>query len=414
MDKIILHSDLNNFYASVECLTRPELREKAVAVSGDPEKRHGIILAKNQLAKSYGVKTGETILEARKKCPDLLLVPARHNLYGEFSKTVKMLYYRFTDRIEPFGLDECWLDVTGSQTLFGSGRQIADRIRSAVKKEIGLTVSIGVSFSKTFAKLGSDMKKPDAVTVLDRNNYKELAWTLPANEMLYVGKSTLRTFEKLGIKTIGDLAISSDELLRANLGINGLKLKKAALGIDDDDVSVYREHETPKSVGHGTTTYADMKDNQTVKTVLYSLADMVAVRLRRYGLYAGGVALNVKNNLLQSFSKQTLIHTSTQSGKIIADAAFELFLQNYHLPQALPVRALTVSTFDLTRQKRSKQLSLFETADTVDKSEQLEKTMDEIKARYGSAAVTRAAYLGNMYALDLFDSDDEMLPFYRG
>lgn len=416
MDKVILHSDLNNFYASVECIMRPELEGKPVAVSGNPEKRHGVVLAKNQLAKSFGIKTGDTVLEAERKCPGIVFVEARHALYNEFSKRAKEIYYTFTDQIEPFGLDECWLDVTASGRLFGSGKDIAETIRRQMKVLTGgLTVSIGVSFTKTFAKLGSDMKKPDAITEISRDNYKQTAWKLPVSEMLYVGKSTLAQLNKFGIRTIGDLALCPDILLSSNIGKNGLKLKNTALGLHDDTVAVFHIKEPPKSVGHGTTTFKDMTDNATVKTVIFSLSDMVAMRLRRYGMYANGIAITVRDNLLRFSAKQSVLASSTQSAKIIAERAFELFKQHHPFPSALPVRAVSVTTFNLSQSRLSDQMHLFTDTEKCDKPERLERALDDIRERFGSNAVTRAAYMGNDYVLDAFsETDDETLPFYRG
>ena len=187
MKPVILHSDMNNFYASVEILYDPALRDKPVAVAGDEEARHGIVLAKNDIAKRLGIHTGQVLWEARQQCPELVCVPAHYERYLAFSAQAREIYTSYTDQVESFGLDECWLDVTGSVGLFGDGPTIANDIRGRIRRELGLTVSVGVSFNKVFAKLGSDMKKPDAITVITPENYRERAWSLPVSDLLYVG-----------------------------------------------------------------------------------------------------------------------------------------------------------------------------------------------------------------------------------
>lgn len=205
-DRTILHCDMNNFYASVECLYNPALRGKPVAVGGDVEARHGIILAKNYEAKKYGVQTGEALWQAKQKCPGLTIVPPSFEKYLRFSRLAREIYGCYTDRIESFGLDECWLDLTGSERLFGGGKAVADKLRERIKFELGVTISVGVSHNKIFAKLGSDMKKPDATTVITRENYKDVVWPLPVSDLLFVGPATTRKLARYGIHTIGQLA----------------------------------------------------------------------------------------------------------------------------------------------------------------------------------------------------------------
>ena len=251
MDRVILHCDMNSFFASVELLEHPELRSKPVAVCGDPDSRHGIILAKNEAAKKYGIKTAETIWQARKKCPGLVLLPPHMNKYKHYSQELNKIYQRYTDLVEPFSIDESWMDVTASLNLFGSGRQIADEIRQTVKKELGLTLSAGVSFNKIFAKMGSEYKKPDATTEITRENYKELLWPLDAGEMFFVGKASAQKLRNIGIKTIGDIAASSPDALSALLGKVGRSLWEHANGIDDSPVMHFAHREKIKSVGNG-------------------------------------------------------------------------------------------------------------------------------------------------------------------
>ncbi|MEG2454505.1 MAG: DNA polymerase IV, partial [Clostridia bacterium] len=288
MDRVILHCDMNNFYASVECVLNPELQGKPVAVCGDPKKRHGIVLAKSQSAKKFGVKTGDAVWQAIKKCPNLIVVAPHHEEYVRYSEIVFKIYTTITDRVESFGIDECWLDVTESIKMFGSGEKIADMLRERVKKETGLTISVGVSFTKIFAKLGSDYKKPDATTVITRENYKQLVWPLPILELLMIGKSSAERLKKLNINTIGDLAKTDRTLLNRHFGIVADKMIDNASGIEREEVKLYYDNHIPKSVGHGTTTSKDITNVDSAKVVIYALSEMVATRLRKYGLLAGG------------------------------------------------------------------------------------------------------------------------------
>ena len=254
MDRVILHCDLNSFYASVELLEHPDLRSLPVAVCGDPESRHGIILAKNEPAKKFGVKTAETIWQARRKCPNLVLLSAHHQKYRRYSRLVNAIYDRYTDLVEPFSIDESWLDVTGTLHLFGGdGRALADEIRRTVREELNLTVSVGVSFNKVFAKMGSDYQKPDATTVISRDNYRDLIWPLPVTELLFVGRAAARTLSSYGIETIGDLAAFDKEALMHMLGRQGAVLHDYATGAEHAPVVPARDMPGPKSVGNGLT-----------------------------------------------------------------------------------------------------------------------------------------------------------------
>ena len=264
MQRVILHCDMNNFYASVECMLNPELKNKPVAVCGSVEERHGIVLAKNYAAKAFGVSTGEAIWQAKQKCQDLVIVEPHYEQYMKFSKLAREIYGRYTDQIEPYGMDECWLDVTGSGCM-GTGFEIADEIRRTVKFELGLTISAGVSFNKIFAKLGSDMKKPDAITCIEADSFREKIWCLPASDLLGVGRATEKVLSGYGIHTIGELAATSDDFLKCRLGKNGLAIKKYANGLDDSPVMLSDYVSPVKSIGHGITTmdiYAKVKYNK--------------------------------------------------------------------------------------------------------------------------------------------------------
>lgn len=390
MKRCILHSDLNNFYASVECLRRPELRDVPVAVCGSFEDRHGVVLAKNMLAKAQGVRTGEAFWQARKKCPDLVSVPADFPTYVRISRAVRAIYARYTDQIEPYGIDECWLDVTGSRYLFGEGEQIAHTIREAVKREIGVTVSVGVSWNKIFAKLASDLKKPDAVTVIDEKNYQTLAWNLPAADLLYVGKATAKRLAVLGIATIGDLARADVSMLIAELGKWGSVLHAYANGWDDAPVAMEGTQREIKSIGNSLTSYRDLTTEEDVRMLLYMLAESVAARVAQKGVgRAQTVKVSIVDNQLRRFGKQGRPPVPTRSAQGIADFAFELFRSLYSWRH--PVRALGVAVCDFVG--NAEQLTLFEEDAREKKSERLDAAVNAMREKYGSNALKRATVL---------------------
>lgn len=388
MDRIILHSDCNSFYASVECLHRPEIRYKPVAVGGDVEQRHGIILAKNELAKRYQIKTGETLWQARQKCPELVIVPPRFELYQRFSHLCHEIYLDYTDQVEPFGLDECWLDVTAAGA---NGVNIAHKIRERIKFELGITVSIGVSYNKIFAKLGSDYKKPDAVTEISRANYREIAWPLPVGDLLYVGSATQRKLESYCKRTIGDLAATQEKTLRGWFGKWGSVLYAFANGFDISPVSRYEDRDVVKSIGNSTTTPRDLVDNEDVKIILYILADSVARRLREHGCKGRIISISVRNNQLCGFTRQHALANYTNITTEIVQAGMELFLKHYDWQH--PIRSLGVSISELVSDVAPLQLDLFGQGMEQLKMEQLDITLDGLKKRFGSKAVRPAILL---------------------
>lgn len=394
MDRIILHSDLNNFYASVECLLHPELRTKRIAVCGSKEDRHGIVLAKNQLAKKCGVTTGETIWQAQKKCPDLVIVSPTFNMYSFYSKVVKNIYLRYTDKVESFGPDECWLDVTGSTKLFGSGEEIAEKIRTAVKAETGLTVSIGVSFNKVFAKIGSDIRKPDAVTVISRGNYKEVLYNLPADCMLGVGHSTAKNLAEQSIRTIGDLAAAPKVFLKERFGKCGEQMWLYANGLDDAEVADADFSYPIKSIGNGTTCTADLCNTTQVRNVIMYLATKVSHRLRIHKLKAGGISLSIKNSSLKVREYRTQLPYATVSIQALTACAAELFKINYDWSEN--VRAVTVRAINLQNGSTPMQMSMFLDAERIEKEKRAEDAMEDIKNRFGSEFITYAALMGDM------------------
>jgi len=387
--RTILHCDLNSFYASVECLYHPELRGKPVAVGGDVEARHGIILTKNQLAKKMGVKTGEAIWQAQQKCPGLICLPPDYKKYLRFSRLARNIYADFSDRIESFGIDECWIDVTDSVAALGDGVQIADTIRQRLRDELGITGSVGVSFNKIFAKLGSDYKKPDATTSITRENFRELVWPLPVEELLYVGRSTKIKLNNRAIFTIGDLARRDVHRLKLALGVWGETLHNFANGLDAAPVAMVGEEGFVKSVGNSTTTPRDLVNDEDVKLIVFVLAESVAARLRRHGLKYWTVAIHVRNNALYSFERQGKLAGPSFLARDIAGRAMELFRQNYAWER--PIRSLGVRGADLMSEDGSFQLDLFD----ADSSEQetLERTVDALRARFGPYCVQRCALL---------------------
>lgn len=389
MGRTILHVDLNSFYASVECLYHPEIRNKPVAVCGDAEARHGIVLAKNQIAKQSGIKTGDVIWEARQKCPGLVLVSADFGKYLRFSRLAKAIYADYTDQIEPFGIDECWLDVTESIRLFGSGQEIANTIRQRFKSELGLTASVGVSWNKIFAKLGSDMKKPDATTVIAQENYKDVVWPLPVGDLLYVGRSTRKNLQNRAIFTIGNLANRDIKSLRLQLGVWGETLWSFANGFDSAPVKQLGEESIIKSVGNSTTTVRDLVNIQDVKLIIYVLAESVAARLRKHGLKCRTVSISVRSNDLISFERQCKLPSPTFLSGDIAGKAMELFKSNYRWDN--PVRSLGVRACDLVTADQHVQLDLFQ-KDKIE-NETLEQNIDNLRKRFGHYSVQRCAML---------------------
>ena len=395
MDRVILHCDCNSFYASVELLSHPELRDKPVAVGGDSESRHGIILAKNEAAKKYKVQTAETIWQAKKKCPDLILLPPHHEQYAKYSKIINGIYTEYTDLVEPFGIDESWLDVTSTYMMFAwTPFEFAQIIRKRVKEETGLTVSIGVSFNKIFAKLGSDYKKPDAVTEINRDNYKDIVYPLPIQDMIYVGKTTQKSLNDIGIFTIGQLARMSQELLENMFGKHGTDLYRSANGLDDSPVTNYYDEKEIKSVGSGSTFAKNLSEMGEIKPALMSLSEDVGARLRKNKMYANGVQLRIKYPDFKVIQRQTKIHSTDVTAEIY-DTAVKLFRENADLSEG--IRALTVTAIDLSKEKTGVQTSLFDDVTVADKKrdkrEKLQSTIDGIRMKFGADSLKSATVI---------------------
>ena len=404
-ERTILHSDMNCFYASVEMMLDPSLRGKAVAVCGSTENRHGIVLAKSELAKKAGVKTGMVNWETRQRCPDLIMVKPQYEQYLKYSELARNIYQRYTDQVEPYGMDECWLDVGGSRSVCGSGMEIAESIRQTVKEELGLTVSIGVSFNKMFAKLGSDMKKPDTITEIRKATFKEKIWPLPASDLLFVGRATTAKLEQYGITTIGGIANADPQFLKRLLGVNGLGLWRSATGLDDTPV-MHKDFVSPiKSVGHGITSTADLENEDEVWKVMLELSQDIGHRLRIHKLKASGVQISIRSNDLGFRQYQAPLTLATQSPSVIAHKAIQIFRDNYRW--IMPVRAVTVRAINLRPKNEPEQIDLFTDMRQLERLERLDDCIEDIRRRFGKRAVFQACLLGDLKMP--FDNRDKVV-----
>ena len=348
-NRCILHSDMNGFYASVECLYNPAIRDKPMVVAGDVEARRGIVLAKNEIAKAFGIKTGSPLWQAKQLCPEVLFVPPNFERYTKFSSLAREIYAEYTDRVEPFGLDEAWLDISENTPIFGSGKTIADQIRNRIRFELGLTVSIGVSFNKVFAKLGSDMKKPDATTVITHEDFHQSVWKLPVGDLLYVGRVTKKKLNMYGIFTIGDLARTEKSIIQRNLGKTGDMLWNFANGFDFSPVAKIDSDIVVKSVGNSTTAPRDLVNEEDVKITLKSLSENVASRLGEQDFICRTVQLGIRSNELSWIERQAKLLKPSRTVEDIFNASYELFLQNHDFNTDLPVRSLSVKACDLDK-----------------------------------------------------------------
>lgn len=390
-DRVILHCDCNGFFASVECALNPDLKNVPMAVGGSQEARHGIILAKNELAKKYNIQTAETIYSAKKKCPNLVIVPPHHDLYEEYSRRVNEIYFEYTDLVEKFGIDESWLDVTGSQRLFGSGEEIASMLRKRIREEIGITISVGVSFNKVFAKLGSDYKKPDATTVISRKNFKEIVYPLPVGDLLFVGRRTREALSKLHIETIGDLAESNEKDIIKLLGKQGETIYRYARGEDDSPVDPHANDEV-KSVGNGMTFRRDLVGEKDIQCGISHLSESIAVRMRKKGVKCTVVQVTIKDPDLHSIQRQEKLDSPTNLAKDITEKAMEIIRRSWNMQN--PIRMLTVTGGGIVPEDAAEQISFFD-EEKNPKRENLEKALDAIRDKYGKDAVQNANIMNN-------------------
>lgn len=415
MDRVILHCDANSYYASVECLYTPEIREKPVAVGGSVEARHGIILTKNARAKQYGVKTGEAIWQAKEKCPDLVCVPPDFPLYVRFSGKMRRIYEQYSNRVEAFGLDESWIDLTQAGFSFADGVRIAEEIRERVREELGITVSVGVADNKILAKLGSDMKKPDAVTVLPPGSFREKVWGLPVQELLYVGPSTTRKLARLGITTIGALAQCDSGVLTQLLGKNGLLLKAYANGEDRTPVRPVDHRSCVKSVGNSTTPPHDLTGISDARCIYYLLAESVAARLREGGFRTRCVAISARTTTLVTRSHQITLPRATNLTGDIAQAAMCLFEERF--AHGFPYRSVGLNCSMLSPDTDPVQLDF--TGDETKRmhTEQLERSIDDLRRRYGHQIIQRGVVLTDRGYADINPVEDHTVhpvPMFTG
>lgn len=388
-DRAILHCDMNGFFASVEMLEHPELRGRPVAVSGNPLLRHGIILAKNEAAKKFGIATGETIGSAKQKCPDLTLLEPHHEKYAHYSKLANAIYARFTDKVEPFGIDESWLDVSASRSLFGDPKTIADTIRETIKRELNLTVSVGVSFNKVFAKLGSDYKKPDATTVFNRDSVEKIIHRLPVKSMLFVGRNTAAALAKMNIRTIGDLAAFDVRVLSRKFGKHGALLHEYATGNDTSPVAQYGVHDPVKSIGNSITFSRDLSGERDIKLGLAKVAEKVSQRLIRKGLKGDIVHLSIKGADFSYLTRQRKIEMPTNLASTLSATAMELVLEAWNL--AHPIRMLGIACSGVESSDTPIQADFF--ANDTPREEARTKAFFAIKEQFGDNTINFGSQL---------------------
>ncbi|MBR3789715.1 MAG: DNA polymerase IV [Clostridia bacterium] len=401
MEKVILHCDCNNFFASVEASMFPELNNYAFAVCGDPEYRHGIILAKNEKAKKYGVQTAEPIWKAKSKCKNLVLVKPHYEKYREYSKKIFEIYCRYTDLVEPFGMDECWLDVTGSQKLFGSGEKIANELREVIKREVGVTISVGVSFNKIFAKMGSDYKKPDAVTVITKDNFKDLLYPLPAGELFTVGKKASNKLKNVGINTIGDIAEIGEGILENLLGVQGKVIFQYANGYDYSKVNHFQYRDAYKSIGNGMTFKTDLKTWADVRTCVFFLSDKVSARLRKHDVACAGLQVGIRDTSLKTIMRSCSLDSPTDLAYDLAEIALKLIEENVDVEEN-PIRALSITgTKLLDSYSLFSQVSFFDIEEHQkhEKEERLELARDKIRKKYGLEKLKRCSLMENNFGI---------------
>ncbi len=390
-DNVILHCDLDHYFVSVSCLSRPELKGKPVAVCGDPERRRGIVLSKNPLAKKCGVITGETVFEALRKCPSLNILAPEYPLYLEYSQRVRDIYSQYTGHIEPFGIDECWLDVTPFFSAPDFGEKTANEIRLLVRRKTGLTVSVGVSWNKIYSKIGSDMKKPDSVTVITRENYRTNVWSLPVGDLMFVGRATKKKLFNIGITTIGELARAPVSLLSSIFGRNGLTLHDFANGSDLSPVKTLGADSDIKGIGNSMTTVSDLTTGEQVKEAFYIIAEMVSSRMIRHGICGRVVCVFLRDNRFWSITRQKKLPRPVFTSGELMREAMNLYRSNWDIKKN-PIRAIGIRLSGLSSVSHNRQLSFFDDIQVV-KNEALEFAKEKIRQKYGYGSIQRAILL---------------------
>ena len=394
-ERLVFHCDCNNFFASCECLERPELKDVPMAVAGDPEARVGIVVAKNELAKKAGVKTTDTVWQAQKKCPGIVFVPPRHGYYKEVSGRVNLIYRDYTDYVEPASIDESYLDLSGTLDYYRmSARELADTIRERVHREIGITISVGVANNKIFAKMGSDYRKPDATTVILGEDYKTILWPLPVSDLMFAGKASVKLLNEKGIQTVGDLALQPRERVISLLGKGGETLWGYANGLDTEPVQLWGHKPEVKSVSHGMTFRRDLFTEAEILTGVSVQADRIAMSLRRQGLKGSVISVQIKSPQLQVISRQVSLDHYTWLEHEIRDVAMKLIREHWHI--GVPIRAITVGVTKLVpADQAAEQMDLFdlmgekqETGKAREKQDKMEAAVDALRQKMGNAAVT--------------------------
>lgn len=405
--RTILHVDANSFYASCECLYRPSIREKPVAVCGDPEARHGIVLTKNQHAKKYGVQTGEAIWQAKQKCPSLVVVPPDYPLYLHMSRQMHEILGKYSDKVESFGLDESWVEISADDMDVRKGQLVADEIRHRIHRTLGITVSVGVADNKVMAKLGSDYKKPDATTVLPPDLYEQIVWPLPVSDLLYVGPATTRKLARIGVCTIGQLANLDESILAHKFGKIGYMLKAFALGLDTSPVKPIEVSLPIKSVGNSTTPPHDIENMTDVKELVYLLAESVATRLRENNFKARCISVSARTTELISSSCQTTLSPSTCLAKEIAETALRLFEQRYRC--GFPFRSMGINCSQLSPLDAPVQVDMFGEDERRVKQEQLERSIDGLRSRFGHQVIRRGIVLSDLSYSEINPKEEHII-----
>ena len=405
--RTILHVDANSFYASCECLYRPSIREKPVAVCGDPEARHGIVLTKNQHAKKYGVQTGEAIWQAKQKCPSLVVVPPDYPLYLHMSRRMHEIFGQYSDKVESFGLDESWVEISADDMDVRKGQLVADEIRHRIHRTLGITVSVGVADNKVMAKLGSDYKKPDATTVLPPDLYEQIVWPLPVSDLLYVGPATTRKLARIGVCTIGQLANLDESILAYKFGKIGYMLKAFALGLDTSPVKPIEVSLPIKSVGNSTTPPHDIENMTDVKELVYLLAESVATRLRENNFKARCISVSARTTELVSSSCQTTLSQSTCLAKEIAETALQLFEQRYRF--GFPFRSMGINCSQLSALDAPVQVDMFGEDERRVKQEQLERSIDGLRSRFGHQVIRRGIVLSDLSYSEINPKEEHII-----
>ncbi len=409
MDRVILHIDANCFFASVETAYNPSLIGKPLAVCGDRDARHGIILTANYIAKSFGVRTGETIISALSKCPDLITVTSNPHRYTRHSALMREILADYAEHIEPFGCDEAWIDISHLAHSPKDGALVARDISERIKRELHITVSIGVSFCKVFAKFGSDYKKPDAITIIDRENYKSIVWSAPCQSLIYIGSATRNKLAVRGVFTIGDIARAGKDKMQAWLGKNGVLLYCFAIGSDTSPVREYTVKPTVKSVGNSTTANRDLVSYDDVKRIFFVLADSVARRLREKNIRATTIAISLRRNDLSTFSHRKTLESATDTAFSIASSAIELFTECYNLSDDKPLRSVGISAGGVTAKSDIMQISLFPDEERDRKRRSLELAMDKVRSSFGYYSICRASLLADAKLTHFNPKDEHIL-----